>query len=623
METLGRYEIVRELGRGAMGRVFLAHDPEIDRDVAIKTIQLFDGLPEVERAEARNRFLREARAAGKLLHPSIVTIFDAGEAGGVPYLAMEYVKGATLDRHTRASDFLPIPTVVDLVAAAAEALAFAHREGIVHRDVKPANLMRVGERSVKIMDFGLARSAATHLTQDGALLGTPSYMSPEQVRGDALDGRSDLFSLAVVLFELLSGAKPFHGESVSSVLFRIVHEEPSEPSEGKERISPAMAGFLRRGLAKDPDARFPDGDAFARELRRAASATAEPIPADAAVGAPAVPVPPREDPRRSGARRAWLATAGAVGLAAAGVAAWILLKGPPPPPPAPEWTTVVRTEPPGLEVTVDGRPLEGAEVRYPGRPPFPTLSLEMGCRRLERALSPEDAGREIVLAPDPTDTTVLLDTGAPGARVAVNGKAAGSASESIPLDLCVENRVEVEAEGYRPGSVIVAPGATPLEARTAVAALRLEPLPVGNLSLPDPGYPVVWTVDGRAAKGRAPRLELPEGRYRVRARSESAWVDADAEVDVIGGETVAPALDLPRLGTLVVQTFPANAKVYARRDGMPAWVFLDDAPVDRGLAAGRYRVKVEFLPSGKVAEKAIDLRPGSNPPVRFGIAEAE
>ncbi len=623
METLGRYEIVRELGRGAMGRVFLAHDPEIDRDVAIKTIQLFDGLPENERGEARGRFLREARAAGRLLHPSIVTIFDAGEVGGVPYLAMEYVKGTTLDRYTRATDWLSIPEVVDLVAAAAEALAFAHRQGIVHRDVKPANLMRVGERSIKIMDFGLARSSAAQLTQDGSLLGTPSYMSPEQVRGEALDGRSDLFSLAVVLFELLCGAKPFRGESVSSVLFRIVHEEPSAPSAGKEWISPAMEGFLRRALAKDPEARFPDGETFARELRRAASAAAGPIAAHVPAGAPPVPLPPREDPRRAGARRAWLAVAGPIGVAAAGVTLWILLKGPPPPPPAPEWTTVVRTEPPGLTVTVDGRPLEGQEVRYPGRPPFPTLALALGCRRLERVLSPEDAGREIVLVPDPTEATVLLETGVPGARIAVNGKESGFAGDSIRLDLCVENRIEAEAEGYRPGSVVVPSGATPLEARSAVAALRLEPLPIGTLSLPDPGYPVVWTVDGKVAKGRAPRLELPEGRHRVRARSESAWVDAETEVDVIGGETVAPALALPGLGTLAVQTFPANAKVYARRDGMPAWIFLDDAPCDRALAAGRYRVRVEFLPSGKVAEKAVDLRPGSNPPVRFGIAEAE
>lgn len=623
METLGRYEIVRELGRGAMGRVFLAHDPEIDREIAIKTIQLFDGLPDVERSEARNRFLREARAAGKLLHPSIVTIFDAGEAGGVPYLAMEYVKGTTLDRHTRAADFLPVPAVVDLVAAAAEALAYAHRAGIVHRDVKPANLMSVGERSIKVMDFGLARSAAIHLTQDGAIFGTPSYMSPEQVRGDAADGRSDLFSLGVVLFELLSGAKPFHGESVSSVLFRIVHEEPSEPAEGKGRISPPMRGFLRRALAKDPAARFPDGVAFAQELRRAASAEAAPASTIAAGRATGDPVPPREDPRRSGARRAWLATAGAVALAALGIALWLFLKGPPPPPPAPEWTTVVRTEPPGLAVALDGRPLEGPEVRYPGRPPFPTLAVELGCRRLERALSPEDAGREIVLVPDPIDTAVLLETGLAEARVSVNGAVQGPASESIRLDLCIENRVVVEAEGYRPGSVVVPAGATPLEARTAVGAIRLETLPVGTLSLPDPGYPVAWTIDGKAAKGRAPRLELPEGRYRVRALSESAWVDAEVDVDVVGGETVAPPLDLPRLGTLVVQTFPANAKIFARREGMPAWVFLDDAPLDRRLAAGAYRVKVEFLPSGKVAEKSVDLRPGSNPPVRFGIAEAQ
>ena len=211
-EQLGRYRIVKELGRGAMGRVFLAHDPEIDRSVAVKTIQIFSALPEHERAEARERFLREARSAGKLMHPGIVTLFDVGETEGLLYLAMEYVEGTTLDHFCVAENLLPVRSVVELVAGAADALDYAHHAGIVHRDIKPANLMRSGEQSVKIMDFGLALPAAGSLTQESVLRGTPSYMSPEQIRGATLDGRSDLFSLGVVLYELLTGERPFAGD---------------------------------------------------------------------------------------------------------------------------------------------------------------------------------------------------------------------------------------------------------------------------------------------------------------------------------------------------------------------------------------------------------------------------
>jgi serine/threonine-protein kinase len=200
VESLGRYVVEKELGRGAMGRVFLAYDPEIDRRVAIKTIQIFASLPDAERAQARERFLREARSAGKLLHPGIVTVFDVGEADGIPYLAMEFIEGTTLDAYCREDALLPVPVVIDLIAAAADALGFAHQNGIVHRDIKPANLMRVSGRAIKVMDFGLAKDPATSMTHDGALLGTPNYMSPEQVRGESLDGRADLFALGIVCY---------------------------------------------------------------------------------------------------------------------------------------------------------------------------------------------------------------------------------------------------------------------------------------------------------------------------------------------------------------------------------------------------------------------------------------
>lgn len=620
METLGRYRILREIGRGAMGRVYLAHDPEIDRHVAIKTIQIFEALPDAERENARARFLREARAAGKLLHPAIVTVFDVGEAGGIPYLAMEYVEGTTLDAFLDPSRLLSIESAVELVARAAEGLAFAHRAGVVHRDVKPANLMRVGEHAVKIMDFGLAKSAATQLTQDGSLLGTPNYMSPEQVRGFDLDGRSDLFSLGVVLWELLSGEKPFAGDSVSSVLFRIVHEEPRDITPHLGRVPAPLAEFLKRSLAKDPDGRFPDGEAFAKALRDAAGRVAAGAPPP-----PEVVLPEPDDPvrrERRGSRVAFVVGAGVV-LATLGTAGVFLATRSPATPPVPEIEVALRTEPPGLPVRLDGEPVEGSRVRFRGAPPFPTLVVESDCRRVERRLGVEDAGREVVIVPDPTEATVIVDEGVEeGAVVFVNGERRGAAGEAVTLDLCVENRLELRASGHRPAELLVPSGATPLEARTAVGTLRLTPLPKGELVLPDPGYPVRWTVDGAPVRGRAVKVELPEGPHEVRAVAEDHWLDLAGSVEVKGGETVSPPFSLPKLGRLVVQAFPANAKVFLRRGSGEAWRLLDEAPVETSLAPGRYGVRVEFFPSGKAVERSVDVKPGANPPVRVGAADA-
>lgn len=262
---LGRYIVEREIGRGAMGRVYLAHDPEIDRKVAVKTVL----IPEAEGEEARQRFLREARSVGKLLHPGIVTIFDVGESGNLLYLAMEYVEGVTFDDYCKAENLLPVETVCTLVANVADALHFAHGTGLVHRDVKPANLMRVGESSVKVMDFGLAKPVQASMTMDGALLGTPSYMSPEQIRGGHVDARSDLFSLGVVLFEMLTGEKPFGGDSISAIIYRIVNEPPHDASQLRSRVHPALDAFLKRSLAKAPEERFGGGAEFAAKLREA------------------------------------------------------------------------------------------------------------------------------------------------------------------------------------------------------------------------------------------------------------------------------------------------------------------------------------------------------------------
>ena len=268
-KKFGRFEIVREIGKGAMGQVFLAHDPKIDRQVAIKTIVLPPGTSEEEAQETSHRFQREAQAAGRLLHPNIVTIFDVGEEEGVSFIAMEFIDGTTLDRHARPGTLLPAAKVLDLLAQAASALDHAHHANVIHRDIKPANLMMLKDGTLKVTDFGLAKNPSANLTQTGILLGTPSYMSPEQIQGKDLDGRSDLFSLAVVLYELLTGVRPFEADSISTIIYRVLYEDPRPPAAHNPALPPEVNLVIEKGLAKAPDRRYRSGAAMVADLRKA------------------------------------------------------------------------------------------------------------------------------------------------------------------------------------------------------------------------------------------------------------------------------------------------------------------------------------------------------------------
>jgi hypothetical protein len=259
VNRLGRFEITREIGKGAMGQVFLARDPKIDRPVAIKTIVLPPGTSAEEAHETSQRFLREAQAAGRLLHPNIITIFDVGEEAGVSFIAMEFIEGETLEPHTRQGGLLPLGRVHELISQAAAALDYAHEHGIVHRDIKPANLMVLKSGVLKVTDFGLAKSPQANLTQAGVLLGTPSYMSPEQIQGRDLDGRSDLFSLGVVLYELLTGVRPFEGDSISTIIYKVLYEEPRPPAAHNPALPSGINAVIDKALAKDPGDRHARG----------------------------------------------------------------------------------------------------------------------------------------------------------------------------------------------------------------------------------------------------------------------------------------------------------------------------------------------------------------------------
>ena len=257
MDRIGRYQIVRELGRGAMGVVFLAVDPTIGRQVAIKTIRLGEVNDPDERAKLRERLFREARSAGILSHPGIVTIYDMEEHGDVAFIAMEFVDGPTLDQLLSESEPITREKLLNILRQTAVALDYAHAKGIVHRDIKPANIMIAADGAVKITDFGIAKvTTSQQYTQTGTILGTPNYMSPEQVQGLAVTGRADQFSLAVIAFEMLTGDRPFTGEHISTVVYKIVAEDPPPVQRLNPTLGPQIDAVLRRGLLKKPEVRY-------------------------------------------------------------------------------------------------------------------------------------------------------------------------------------------------------------------------------------------------------------------------------------------------------------------------------------------------------------------------------
>jgi serine/threonine-protein kinase len=263
LQTVGRYEITGELGRGAMGVVYKALDPTIGRTVALKTMRL--DVHGLDAKEMVRRFQNEARAAGVLNHPNIVTIYDAGEQDGIFYIAMEFIEGTTLHEVLAEQRVLATDQVLQLTRQICRGLDYAHSNGIVHRDIKPANIMITGNGSVKIMDFGIAKSGG-QVTNTGQVLGTPNYMAPEQVKGRQLDGRSDLFSLGVILYEMLTGEKPFVGQNVTTIIYKIVNENPITPRDLDVTVHPGLSAIVTKALAKAPDDRYQTGADLVRDL---------------------------------------------------------------------------------------------------------------------------------------------------------------------------------------------------------------------------------------------------------------------------------------------------------------------------------------------------------------------
>src|SRR5579864_2879410 len=267
IKRFGRYEILGELGRGAMGVVYKARDPQINRLVALKTIALRGQDPEAEQ-EFRMRFLNEAQAAGRLHHPGIVAVFDVGEDAEThdPYIVLEYVDGEALNRILARERKLSLERALQLTEEIAAALNYAHEQGVTHRDIKPGNILITQDGHPKIADFGIAKLNLAHLTIPGRLMGTPAYMAPEQLSGSAADGRSDLFSLGVILYAMVTGHSPFQGDSATTVCFKVANREPLPASALDLNLPQELDAVITRAMAKDPKRRYQRGSDFAEAV---------------------------------------------------------------------------------------------------------------------------------------------------------------------------------------------------------------------------------------------------------------------------------------------------------------------------------------------------------------------
>jgi serine/threonine-protein kinase len=554
VDRIGRYKIVRELGRGAMGVVYHAIDPNIGRPVAIKTIYLGQRKPE-EHDRLKERLFREARSAGILSHPGIVTIYDVEQQGDLAYIAMEYVDGPTLDHLLARPQAIPPAEMFSILAQTAAALDYAHQKGIIHRDIKPANLMITADGTAKITDFGIAKvTTSEQFTMTGAIVGTPHYMSPEQVQGQpTVDGRSDQFSLAVIAFEMLTGEKPYTGEHLTTVVYKIVAEEPAAPARLNPSLGSGIDAVIRKALSKRPDARYATCQEFIDALEKACAATkgwktmprggslSEPTLADAAPARPAVNLPParrrveagataERDPQRKGGFLTFLLAM----LVAAGLLALIGWQAAPylfPKPAAtasesakapaePSETKAAPALPPQSAPAPVPTPVAGEPKADDDRKPSPIPSEPSEPKQQPSGGRPAPA-RAATLQP------VEIISSPSGATATLDGRPDSSCTTPCPLQASPgRHTVSVALNGYNTEIREVDVGSAPVEMPAVV--LRT---PGGTLMLSSdpPGASIV--VDGKRFEKLTPTpIPLPAGTHKITVEKDGHQASHNVEV---------------------------------------------------------------------------------------------
>jgi serine/threonine-protein kinase len=556
MDRIGRYKIVGELGRGAMGVVYHAIDPNIGRPVAIKTIHFGGGRKPEEQDRLRDRLFREARSAGILSHPGIVTIYDVEQQGELAYIAMEYVDGPTLDQVL--SDARPISPerMFSILGQTAVALDYAHQKGIVHRDIKPANIMIARDGTAKITDFGIAKiTASDQLTMTGTIVGTPHYMSPEQVQGQPVDGRSDQFSLAVIAFEMLTGEKPYSGEHLTTVVYKIVAEEPAAPHRLNPTLGVAIESVLRQSLSKKPDLRYPTCQEFAGALEKACAASKgwktmprggslnEPTVADSAK--PVAMLPParharRAEPTTTGERAprrtagflpfllAILVAAGLLALIGWQAAPWLSNQTqatrttvPPPVEPAPPATTPTpapvepKPSPMPPPATAPAETANAANPPAPGRP--------LGPEEKPPAEKPPAKPAPAIAATQP----VSIISSPAGATATLDGNPQKACKAPCSLDAARgRHTISITMPGYQIEHREVDVESSPVETLPVI----LRPLG-GTLLLASEPPGAAISVDGRRIPQVTPaQIPLSPGTYTITLEKDGKQGSATVEI---------------------------------------------------------------------------------------------
>ena len=570
MPQLGRYQILGELGRGAMGVVYRALDPAIGRPLAVKTIRLAEISDPPERARLRDRLLREAQAAGILSHPGIVAIYDIGQEGDMAYIAMEFVSGVSLDRLLMGEPPSPA-TILDVLRQTAAALDYAHKKGIVHRDIKPANLMLGEDGVVKVTDFGVAKiSTSQHLTQAGTVIGTPNYMSPEQIQGREVDGRADQFSLAVIAYELLTGEKPFTGDQLTTVLYKIVSESPPPPHNVNPTLSWAAGVVIAKALSKEPADRYACCAEFVGALEAALAtkkdwqplphgasqnlptAVVTPRPALALEAPPAEPPapapPPPPQPKRRfvlGLLAAVLAGLGVGFLVFLGAQKWLAgephyqlaatgpggspaapaVKPSPTPSPAPQPVSPAPdTAPPAQPPATSTQPAQPPAQDQPATPsakPAGTPPSQPPPVITQPARPPSPVSTPLIEQP------IQVVTSPPSAQVVPDNSPAQACRSPCSLRMLPgRHTLAVTLAGHRREMRIFEVTAQPLELfvnlTPAVGRVRLESDP--------PGASI--TVDGQVHPEKTPAtLVLPAGKHRLVVTGDGGRAERDLELE--------------------------------------------------------------------------------------------
>jgi serine/threonine-protein kinase len=590
MDRIGRYKIVRELGRGAMGVVYHAIDPNIGRSVAIKTIQL-GGKPE-ESGRLRERLFREARSAGILSHPGIVTIYDVEQQGDLAYIAMEFVDGPTLDQIMAPNRALPPEQVFSVLAQAAAALDYAHQKGIVHRDIKPANIMIAADGTAKIADFGIAKiTASDQFTVTGSIVGTPHYMSPEQVQGQPVDGRSDQFSLAVIAFELLTGDKPHTGEQLTTVVYKIVAEEPISPRRLNATLSAAIEVALLKALAKKPDARYRTCQEMVGALERACAASPgwRPMARGGASNEPTAMVGVERVSKLPPARRVIRAEATVTGEQR-------------------------KSSKSGFWSFLGAVLVAAALLALIGWQADPMLPQKVGgiAQRIQVALGLAQAPLE----PGPPAKPAAAPSGAgqaPAVPAAGAGESSAPPAEAKPSPMpppAPEETPKTEAAQPAGDSASTPPLQPPapvpqvaIEKPRPPARLLIKPQPIAIGSSP---AGATATLDGHrdAACSTPCSLHAAPGHHTISVVLSGYQLE-HFDVEVGSGPMELPPIVLrATAGTLMLTTIPEGATVDVNGHRMP-----QITPAQIPLAAGAYRVTVEK--DGKQATSSVDIRNGT------------